>query len=209
MHGHRPAGSSPRPIPRAEILKPSAAVTMNVAKHTGKGKGRSMRTYRKGNVQELLQVGTLAAQSLVAQPFDETVSERALLTSLVASYLVKDWTPLADRGPLMVGIAHSDYTAAEVEQFIENTGSWNQADLIQQEVGKRKIRIVGIFKSDSAGSGLIGSYLNNGTPIKTKLNWVLNSGETIDLWVYNMGQVAFATTDPQVHVAGHVNLFSI
>ncbi len=167
-----------------------------------------MKTYRKGNVQELLQIGTLAGQTLIIDVFDDTVTEKTLITSAVISWSIQGWTPIADCGPLMVGLAHSDYSAAEVEAVIENTGSWDEADLVQQEIASRKVRIVGILRPEAAGSSLEGNRLNNGDPIKTKLNWILNSGQTLDVWAYNMGQVAFATTSPQLHLAGHVNLFA-
>ncbi len=35
------------------------------------------------------------------------------------------------------------------------------------------------------------------------------TGQTVNLWVYNMGSAAFATTDPNVHVQGKANLFVI
>ncbi len=100
----------------------------------------------------------------------------------------------------MIGLAHSDYTDAEIEEYIETTDSWDQGNLVQgKEVRKRLIRRIGIFGS----SGV----LNDGKPIHTRLNWLLRTGQTISLWAYNRGASALATTDPQVVAEGHANLW--
>ncbi len=173
----------------------------------GYGRGRKFRKYLRGNVDEKMDIGTLAARTLVAQVFGETVQERTYISSLVAAWALDDVTVAADDGPLMVGVAHSDYSAAEIEEFIETTGSWNEADLVQaREVAKRFIRVVGIFRS--APGGLLGSAtLNEGRPIKTKLGWILTTGQSLDLWAYNLGASAYATTTPSLVCQGHANLW--
>ncbi len=163
-----------------------------------------MGRYLRGNVDEELALTTLAGKTLVGSPFDESVAERALLTSIVATYALDDFTLGTDIGPFVVGIAHGDYTDVEIEAFIENTGSWVEGDLVSQEVAKRKIRIVGTFSQEITNAT---DVLNDGKPIKTKLNWILNIGDTLRLWVYNFGSNAVATTVPNVHIHGHVNIF--
>ncbi len=164
-----------------------------------------MGRYIRGTVDEDLTIGTLAGKTLVAAGFDEAVQERTLVSSIVASYSVADWTAIAANGPLLVGIAHGDYSDAEIEEWIETTGSWDEGDLVQQEVASRKIRRVGVLTDPDAATK--SSVLNDGKAIKTKLNWILNQGITLKLWAYNMGTAAFATTDPRVRAQGHVNLF--
>lgn len=174
-----------------------------MAKHTAR---KSFRKYLKGNVDETLGLGTLAAQTLTGTDYDESVNERTFISSHKATWSISDWTPGAGIGPVLVGIAHGDYTNAEVEEVIENTGSWNEGDKVAQEVAKRQIRIVGKFESPEGGS-TFDTILNEGKPIHTKLNWILNQGETLRLWAYNLGSQPFATTDPQVRISGHVNLW--
>ncbi len=164
-----------------------------------------MKKYVRGQVDENLSIGTLAARTLVAQQFDETPQEEMFVSSIEASYSMSFATPGANIGPLLVGIAHSDYTAAEVEEFIENTGSWAVGDQIAQEVGRRKIRIIGTFRDQ--GGNLDSYALNEGRPIKTKLGWNIITGQSLDVWAYNLGSAAYATTVPEVHVEGHVNLW--
>ena len=167
---------------------------------------RRMGRYIRGNVDENLALGTLAAGSLISAIFDETVNGRTFISSLVASWSLSNMTPGDNDGPIVVGVAHSDYNDAEIEAFIENTGSWNEGDMVQsREVGKRLIRKIGQFPVPA--SSTVGVVLNDGKPIKTKLNWILNQGQTLRYWAYNPGSSALATTDPDVRLQGHVNLW--
>ncbi len=164
-----------------------------------------MGKYLKGSVDEDLDLGTLATKDAILVAFDSTVNERTLVSSVVASYTMSNWTPIASAGPILVGIAHGDYTAAEIEAWVETTGSWNETDLVQQEVANRKIRKIGVF--DTPASAAASAVLNDGRPVKTKLNWILTQGQTLSLWAYNLGTAAVATTDPRIHAEGHANLW--
>ncbi len=177
-----------------------------LAKRRGGGrKGRArMGRYLRGNVDELLDLGTLAARTLTVGPFDDTVLERTRISSLVATWSLSSLTGGDSIGPILVGVAHSDYSSAEIEEVIENTGSWNEGNLVEREVAMRKVRIVGQMGRSAVGET---SYLNEGQVVKTKLNWILPAGSTLDLWAYNLGTVALATTDPDLHVEGHANLW--
>ncbi len=160
-------------------------------------------------MDELLDLGTLASRTLIGVAFDETVNERTFISSIVASHIISEWTAAAGDGPVMVGFAHSDYSDSEIEAFIETTGSWNETDQIAQEVGKRKIKIVGTIAlaGFGAGGGVGMQALNDGKPINTKLGWILTQGQTVRLWAYNLGDSAFASTDPDYNVEGHANLW--
>ncbi len=166
---------------------------------------RRMGRYIRGSVEEQVSLGTLAGQTLIRAGFDQTVNERTLVSSIVATYDVKNFTSGAAIGPLMVGIAHSDYTNAEIEAWIEDTGSWDEGDLVRQEIGNRKIRFVCELRAGATAAD--GFVANDGKPIKTKLNWILLQGQTLSLWVFNLGGSAIGTTIPIVQATGHVNLF--
>ncbi len=185
-----------------EILIALAALVA-LGKH-GKGKGR-YRRYIRGAVDELTNIGTLASLVAVATPMDSVVNERTWASSLRAIWSVSNWTAAANVGPLLVGVAHSDYTAAEIEEWIEQTGSWDEGNLVSQEVGKRKIRTVGTLDATQAVTETVS--LNDGKAITTKLGWILTQGQTLDVWAYNLGSAAFATTSPQLRTQGHVNLW--
>ncbi len=170
---------------------------------------RSMSGYRKGKVNEQLSLGTLAATTLISAAFGEVLLESARITSIVSTYALKDITIAAGDGPITVGVAHGDYTSAEVEEVLENTGSWAAGNLVAKEIANRKVRVIGTFDFSGANAADIpgSAVLNEGRPIKTKLNWFLRTGQTLQLWAYNEGDSALAGTDPTLHMIGHANIF--
>ncbi len=164
-----------------------------------------MSDYLRGAVSEKMQLATLAALTVVKANFGDVVTEFHRATSIVARYSLDEFTPSVNDGPIMVGVAHSDYSAAEIEAWLENAASWETGDLVQsREIGRRLIKMIGIFESRGP---LESATLNDGKPIRTKLGWGLATGQTIALWAYNMGDSNLADTDPAVQCWGHVNLF--
>ncbi len=165
-----------------------------------------MGRYIRGNVDEELALTTLASKDVVGAVFDEVVNERTLVSSIVAMYNLANFTPGANIGPFIFGVAHGDYTDAEVEEYLEQTGQWNEGNLQSQEVSKRKIRRIGVIGDGIAVAADIGDF-NDGRPKKTKLNWILLQGQSLRLWAYNMGSANVATTAPSLTCNGHVNLW--
>ncbi len=170
-----------------------------------KRKGRKFRKYLRGSIDHRLDLGTLAANTLVSSILTDTVEEKAYVSSVKASYSMDQFTETADAGPILCGWAHSDYTDAEIEAFIENAGSWSEGDKVQQEIAKRFIRQVGIFERRT-GVNEWGT-IRDGAVFTTKLGWVLASGQSLRFWCYNMGEAAVATTDPNCRAQGHANLW--
>ncbi len=168
-------------------------------------KGSTKGKYIKGNVDEILSLGTLASVTVIGSNFDEVVNEKTLISSLVAAYALEELT--SPQGPILFGVAHSDYTDAEIEEVLENIGSWDTGDKISQERGKRLVRVIGIMTADDAVAGTTDVRFNGGDPVKTKLNWMLDSGDTIKLWAYNKSASALATTVPILVCSGHANLW--
>ncbi len=171
-------------------------------------KGRARRKFRRyirGTVDKRLSLGTLAGDTAIAANFDGTVSERTWCSSVVATWGMDEFTTGTDDGPIIVGLAHSDYTAAEIEEWVENNPGWSEADQVAQEIGQRKIRRVGMFADGASAS--VNIVLNDGRQIHTKCGWMLLQGQTIKVWAYNAGSSPLATTDPTVHVQGHANLW--
>ncbi len=149
-------------------------------------------------------MGTLASGALVGDTWDETVNEKSLLSSIVATWSLDNLT--GDQGPLIFGVAHSDYSDAEIEAVIENAGSWDTGDKVQQEIAKRLVRQIGVFAS-SGLDAVHDQVVNDGKPIKTKLNWMLQTGDTLKMWVFNRSGSALATTVPVLKADGHANLW--
>ncbi len=166
---------------------------------------RRYRKYLKGQLDVTKLLGTLASETAISVAVVDTVEEQTWLSSVKAVYTMQNMTPGAQIGPITFGLAHSDYTNAEIEEWIENTGSWKQGDLVQQEVARRKIRLIGTFETpvDAADT----ARHADGRPVTTKCGWSLVTGESVKFWWYNEGSGALATTDPTCHVNGHANLW--
>ncbi len=182
-------------------------VSIMLAKHGGRPRKRRFRRYIRGNVEEQLVLTTLGPGVIVGTAFDEAVVERTFVSSLVATWSMAEFTPATDDGPITVGISHGDYTDVEIAEWMDNTASWSEADLVQQEVAKRKIRKVGTFLGPGVGGATNRSVLADGRLIKTKLNWILTTGQTLRMWAMNEGASALGTTAPIIRVNGHVNLW--
>ncbi len=163
-----------------------------------------MRGYLKGQVNETLQLGTLAADTLISDTFDESPTEESVISSIEATWALNGL--VAGQGPILFGVAHSDYTDAEIEAVLENTGAWSQGKKTEQEVAKRLVRIIGTFVGKQ-GTGTNDVQFNDGKPVKTKLNWKIQTGQTLKMWAYNISGAALTTADPGMRANGHVNLW--
>ncbi len=98
-------------------------------------------------------------------------------------------------------MAHSDYTAAEVEECLEAQTAINPGNKVGQEQANRLVRSVGTV----AGQGLAGASLgfNDGKPVKTKLNWHMAIGDALNVWIRNGSQVVY-TTGSALRVQGTI-----
>ncbi len=96
-----------------------------------------------------------------------------------------------DDGGLVVGVAHSDYTAAEIEECLEATGAISRGDKLNNERASRLVRVIGQFgNSDTVLGDLV---LNDGRPITTKLNWPIEIGKQVNYWWLNASGTTFNT----------------
>ncbi len=182
------------------------AVLLALLMARGRKPRRKFRRYLRGDLNETLALGTLATRTLIGGNASETVTEKTWVSSVVATWAMQGFTPASGDGPILVGLAHSDYSDAEIEAWVENSGSWSEGDLVSTtEVGRRKCKMVGIFRGITAET--FAAVLNEGRPIRTKLNWMLVTGQTVKIWAFNLGSSALATTDPQIRVEGHANLW--
>ncbi len=160
---------------------------------------RRRRRYLKGQIDLDFALGTIDKDTMVSAAVPDVVIERTLVSSIVATYAYGEHTP--DQGPFRIGVAHSDYSATEILEYINNAGSWNEGDLLGKEISSRKIREIGVFTG-----ALAQGRLNDGKPIKTKLNWILTTGKTLDFWVISEDDTVF-TTGTDVTINGHANLW--
>ncbi len=190
------------------LLVIALAVTTGFIVLAQRGRGKrnwKFQKYIRGNVDNDFALGTLAASTGVVSANVDAVTERTWVSSLHATWTMSGFTVGDNIGPIEVGVAHGDYSLAEIEAWIEQNTGWAETDLVSREVANRKIRRVGVFEAPEGG-GLGASVLFDRV-ITTKLGWILTQGQTIQYWAYNMGTGAVATTDPNVHVRGHANLW--
>ncbi len=151
----------------------------------------------KGTLEHNLVLATLAAAVGILEATD-TVVDRSYLLSVEATYAIEGMTQ-AD-GPIKLYWAHSDYTLAEIEQYIESTTAWSDADEISKEISRRKIRQVGVIGPPAVTGAA--APLADGMPVKTKIGFVVNEGQGLNLVAYNDGGAAL-TTGAVVRVDGH------
>lgn len=166
---------------------------------------RRYRRYQGAKIDQQLQLGTLAGNTLVGVVLSNAVNDTTWVSSVKAVYGLSNVTAVAQTGPVLCGWAHSDYTDTEVEQWVEALNSWDTGDKITQEQSRRKIRQVGLLHGGAAVAPP--TVMNDGMPVTTKLGWYLESGDMLRFWCYNSGTVAFATTDPLVTANGKANLW--
>ncbi len=170
-----------------------------------KPKRKSYRRYLRGKIDEKVDLGTLGAGVVISAVGGGLVQERTFVSSIVATHSLSEFTQAVGDGPISVGVAHSDYTDAEIEAYLETGGTWDEGNKITQEIAKRKIRRIGTFQQVDISLG--NSVLNDGRLMKTKLNWIINQGQGLRYWAYNDGESALGTTDPDYNIQGHANLW--
>ncbi len=186
-----------------EILVVMAAIYA-ICMAKAKRRRRRMSKYIPGSVDQNINLGTLAAGTAILSA-TQVVKERTRVSSIDATYILSGMTKTDNVGPLEVGVAHSDYSLAEIDAFLERLTSWDEGDKVSQELSNRLIRRIGVFDVPADPGEAVA--LNEGKKIKTKLNWILNAGQGLNFFVYNMGSGALATTDPNVHINGKANLW--
>ncbi len=84
-------------------------------------------------------------------------------------------------GPVMLGMAHGDYSVTEIKECLE-ADTTSQGTKIEQEQSRRQIRDVG-YVPDLVQTN---QRFNQGNIKKTKLGFNIEDGQSIDGFVYNL-----------------------
>ncbi len=116
------------------------------------------------------------------------------IMSSSATWSLKNHT--AGEGPLQVGYAHGSYTVTQIKEFIESSSSISIGTKLAGEQSNRLIRLIGTFSGNFAEE-----TLNDGRPIKTRLNWAIPIGTNFNFFIYN-DSGATLTTGSSVDVTG-------
>ncbi len=148
-------------------------------------------------------LATLADSTGLIQALTTAVLEYdARVTSAELTYTLTD----IDIGETTIAmyIAAGDYSTAEIEEYIELTGLLGPGNKVEKEVAGRFVRHIGTFPAGTATGEDVA--LNLGEPVKTRLNWLVPDGRTLNMFSYN-NTGAQLTGGEIVRVMGHLNGF--
>ncbi len=155
--------------------------------------GGKFRRYIRGIVNVEKDAASLATKTVTLQQFPDVTTERCWISSIDAVWTLSHHTKVADAGPFLIGVAHGDYTGDEIEEFLENVDSWDESDKVQsREISRRFIKQIGIFETPEAIENTV--RMNDGKMIHTKCGFYLATGQTLQLFVYNLGGAQISAT---------------
>jgi len=174
------------------ILAALAAWAVGMAR---KGRGKRMSGYVPLRATMNQGIGGIAAGAYNGFNLGDTALEPYWLSSVKATYNITDVT--ASEGPKTLIVAHSDYSDAEVAEWYNSIGAWDQGDLVAREQNSRRCRVIGTYPGLNVDEGL-----NDGRPVTTKLGWRCDSGQTLQFGL--LSEVA-STTGMELVIAGKVN----
>ncbi len=107
-------------------------------------------------------------------------------------------THVAGEGPLFVGVAHGDYSEAEILEWFSQSAGLTTANLIAREQSKRLIREIGVF----SGVGTE-EVMNDGKTIRVPLKFRLQDGIGLTLFTVNLSG-ATLTANAQINAVGKI-----
>ncbi len=164
----------------------------------GRGRGR-MRNYAKVRVSPAIEVLAMLNQAAEATNMTATMTSSGRVTSVEGTWSIDNL--VAGEGPVHVGVCHPDYSDSEIAEAILVQVTGPNA-LVEMERANRKVRIVGTFSAQVGNR-----VLNDGKPIKTKLNWAFeDDGVALAMFIFNDAQQTL-TTGAFVFFEGHLNVF--
>ncbi len=138
---------------------------------------------RKVKIASEFAIGALAALDVITGAMTNVVADKLRLISVNLSYGISNHAAVIDDG-YTFGLAHSDYSAAEIEECLESGASIDLGNKVSQEQANRLVREIGQIN----GAGVVvseGIPFNDGMPVRTKLNWLLSEGDSLNVWVRN------------------------
>lgn len=147
-------------------------------------------------VRSQLALGALNDDTVIAGSiFGNNLSEDLFVISADLAWAIQGLT--AGEGPIDVGISHSDYSVAEVEENL-SANVYDPSDLIAVEHSKRKVRKVGTFRGNDTEESL-----NDGKPMRRKIRFRVDNGKTLNMFAVNRSG-AQLTSGAEVNVDGYI-----
>ncbi len=156
-------------------------------------KRRRRFNLRKVKVAASTAIGALASLDVISAAGTSATTNTLRVISVDCAYAISDLAAQADDS-FQFGWSHSDYTSAEIEECLEATASMGVGNKIEQERANRLVREIGMMNpSGLIASGGGGFSFKEGEKVKTKLNWRLAIGDTLNLWVRNASGTIYTT----------------
>ncbi len=168
-----------------------AALVLLVAAAKRKGRRRPLRVLP---FSVSAAAGALANGDVISTAIGDVVDSRMWLSSMDLVVAWRDFT--AGEDPRVFGVAHSDYSAAEIEECLEAQAAWDQSDLVVREQAKRKVRTIGTHTG-------VDGLLADGKEFRQKLGWLAEPGMTLQFWTWNKSG-AILQTGGVTEVSGRV-----
>ncbi len=169
------------------------AILSILALFVGAAKRKQRRRFnlRRVRVATSPAIGALASEDVTTVALTDVTTDKLRLISFNATYNWVDLAAIIDGG-LEFGLAHGDYSAAEIEECLEAAGGIKLGDKIENEKANRLVRRIGVISGEVATSGQEKQF-NSGRPVKTKLNWLLPAGIALNIWFRNGSGVVYTT----------------
>ncbi len=143
-------------------------------------KGGKRKVYLPYNQE--FSLGAIADEDVITAASAHSAQDRMYLITHIGTWATHGFT--AAEGPVQFGLAHSDLTAAEIEEYLENTAAWFEDDLIGQLTmlrGKwiKRVGVLSLLTPDE--------ILFDGRPKKTRLGFYINEDAKVNLWARAAG----------------------
>ncbi len=145
---------------------------------------------RKARIASGVSIGALAAFDVVTGAITPATTSDYRLVSVNLAYQIADLGAIIDDAQEF-GLSHSDYSDAEVEECIEASASFDVGDKVSQERANRLVRSIGFMTGAPVADTSL--YFKEGEKIRTKLNWKMALGDTLNIWVRNGSDTIYTT----------------
>ncbi len=143
-------------------------------------------TLRGVRASPSISLGALAAITVFAGAIFGNADGAYRIMSYTGTWSIENHT--AGEGPIVVGFAHGSYTVTQIKEAIESGASISIGNKLADEHAGRLVRRIGTFSGNSTEE-----TLNDGKPIKTRLNWAIPIGTNFNLFAYNDSTATLTT----------------
>ncbi len=135
-----------------------------------------------------MALSTLADNSVLKTAIQAAFTRRFRVAYLKGTWIIRGGT--STEGPLVVGLAHSDYTIAEIQEATD-VSVISSSEKIANERRRRLVRKVGAFKMFESNEQLQGD--RGSEKVFTRLNWPIEEDFSLDLWAQNRSGATLTT----------------